>query len=263
MHTATTHESVWKRRAQTNSSSAFPIAVTACKTGLWQTLNTFTLTSLQRTGSRYALLWMSGLTIILQKRKLRQSEEPMCSTSHRNWKKNYQKQQKEVQGCLNPTPPFWSSFLSPLRTPQHVTQTHCRPQSPLLCPTAPLSSQAGTHSTQPSLPWCWQPGTSGLLKCGPVFQGQSDLPPGDQTLTKVCKCKTQFWTSDRDDLWNGWGGCEEQTVTHKSDFLQQQSLHRLQYRPQLLAPRPETSSPVRITCLTSSLALLERTACQS
>lgn len=34
-HTTTTHESVWKRRAQTNSISAFPIAVTACKTGWW------------------------------------------------------------------------------------------------------------------------------------------------------------------------------------------------------------------------------------
>lgn len=34
-HKTTTHESVWKRRAQTNSISAFPIVVTACKTGLW------------------------------------------------------------------------------------------------------------------------------------------------------------------------------------------------------------------------------------
>lgn len=42
---------------------------------------------------------------------------------------------------------------------------------------------------QPFLPQCWQPGTSGLLMCGPVFLGQSDLPPGDQKLIKACKHK--------------------------------------------------------------------------
>lgn len=49
---------------------------------------------------------------------------------------------------------------------------------------------------------------------GPVFQGQSDLPPGDQKLIKAYKHKINGSVAVTGlNLWNGQGGCAKQTVS--------------------------------------------------
>lgn len=87
---------------------------------------------------------------------------------------------------------FFPAHFTTFQPTQLQLAASLRPWSTWLFQKAPQVPRVDiTPVLCPSLPQCWQPSTSGLLKYGPVFQGLSDPPPEDQMLLKACKFKTR------------------------------------------------------------------------
>lgn len=150
--------------------------------------------------------------------------------------KKLTRSKRQCRRGLNPMSIFWLFLPSPFHNfSAHSTPTCCQSQwsrswsTWLIWKTPQATRLEVTLSHCPSLPQCWQPSTSELLKCEPIFQGLNDLLPGGQMLLKACKYTTESCVAVRRMLSASLeqsGGLWRGSCPQKPESLQQQPLYR-------------------------------------